>query len=71
MGNQWIQDLVTMADAVLVSNKDAAEAGRCCQFCSSPLNAANTAHQIDCPVTLASRVLRQAGQLSTISGLRK
>jgi len=71
MGNQWIHDLVTMADAVLLSAEEAGQPGQCCRFCGAPTDVANVAHQQDCPVTLASRVLRQAGQLSSLSGLRK
>ena len=70
MGNQWIQDLVTMADAVLLSAEEAGGAGHCCKFCAAPMEAANATHLHDCPVSLASRVLRQAGQLSSLSGLR-
>lgn len=70
MGNQWIQDLVTMADAVLISADEARQQGACCKFCKAPLDAANAAHLQDCPVSLASRVLRQAGHLRAISGLK-
>jgi len=70
MGNQWIQDLVTMADAVIISADDAQATGGCCKFCKAPTDAANATHLSDCPVSLANRVLRQAGHLRAISGLR-
>lgn len=65
MGSQWVQSLVTMADAIVVTADEAHQQGADCRFCGS---GGAKSHATDCPVTLASTVLRQARGAASGSG---
>ena len=60
MGSQWVHELVTMADAILVTADEAQQQGRTCKFCGAAQAGTSTEHGADCPVTLATRVIAQA-----------
>lgn len=60
MGSQWVQDLVRMADALVLTAEDAKKHGADCRFCGCSQSGPVAAHAQDCPVTLANTVLKQA-----------
>ena len=64
MGSQWVRDLVTMADAVLVNAEEAKRDGQPCRFCDAPNNHGVVTHHPECPVALATAVVAQAHQFS-------
>lgn len=65
MVSEWVEELVTMANALVTTADEAREAGKPCRFCAQigkgEQRPPSLGHLPDCPVSFARRVLRQAG----------